>query len=143
MNALTLVGTVLTSLLAATVLTPVGAADMTHERALNAGKEPQNWLMYYGNYEGHRFSQLNQINAESVKDLKVAFSVALGGLEGAGTRHKSGNLEGTPIVEDGIMYVTNGWGVVYAFDVTSGKKAALRWKFDPETNRAWAADVAS
>src|SRR3981081_1331134 len=95
----------LASLLVATALTPVGAADMTHERALNAAKEPHNWLMYYGNYEGHRFSQLNQINTDSVKNLKVAFSVALGGLEGAGTRHKSGNLEGTPIAEDGIIYV--------------------------------------
>src|SRR3954447_1318905 len=114
--------TMLASLFVATALTPVGAADMTHDRALNAGKEPQNWLMYYGNYEGHRFSQLNQINTDSVKNLKVAFSVALGGLEGAGTRHKSGNLEGTPIVEDGIIYVPNGWGTVYAIDVTNGKR---------------------
>src|SRR5204863_765405 len=86
----------LTSLLVATALTPVFAADMTHERALSASKEPHNWLMYYGNYEGHRFSQLNQINADSVKNLKVAFSVALSGMEGAGTRNKSGNLEATP-----------------------------------------------
>src|SRR5258706_2870757 len=110
----TTAGAFLTLLLVATALTPVGAADMTHDRALNAGKEPQNWLMYYGNYEGHRFSQLNQINTDSVKNLKVAFSVALGGLEGAGTRHKSGNLEGTPIAEDGIIYVPNGWGTVYS-----------------------------
>jgi alcohol dehydrogenase (cytochrome c) len=141
MKALTLASTVLSSLLAATV-TPVGAADMTHERALNAGKEPNNWLLHYNNYEGHRFSQLKEINLDTVKNLKPVFSVALDGIEGAGARNKSGNLEATPIVEDGIMYVTNGWGVVYAYDVTSGKKAALRWKFDPETNRAWAADVA-
>ena len=142
MKALTVAGTVLVSLLAATVLTPVGAADMTHERALNAGREPHNWLLHYNNYQGHRFSQLKEINLDTVKNLKPVFSVALDGIEGAGTRNKSGNLEATPIVEDGIMYVTNGWGVVYAYDVTSGKKAALRWKFDPETNRAWAADVA-
>src|SRR5712675_1030040 len=132
----------LASLLVATTLTPVGAADMTHERALNAAKEPHNWLMYYGNYEGHRFSQLNQINADSVKNLKVAFSVALSGLESAGTRNRSGNLEATPIVEDGIMYVPNGWGNVYAIDVSSGKRGAIRWIFDPETNKAWASDVA-
>src|SRR4051794_20417056 len=141
MKALTLASTVLSSLLAATV-TPIGAADMTHERALNAGKEPHNWLLHYNNYEGHRFSQLKEINLDTVKNLKPVFSVALEGIEGAGTRNKSGNLEATPIVEDGIMYVPNGWGVVYAFDVSSGKKATLRWKFDPETNRAWAADVA-
>ena len=50
--------TTLAVLLAATMLTPAGAADMTHERALNAAKEPQNWLLHYGNYEGHRFSTL-------------------------------------------------------------------------------------
>jgi alcohol dehydrogenase (cytochrome c) len=142
MKAPTLASAVLASLLAATVLTPVGAADMTHERALNAGREPHNWLLHYNNYQGHRFSQLKEINLDTVKNLKPVFSVALEGIEGAGTRNKSGNLEATPIVEDGIMYVPNGWGVVYAFDVSSGKKATLRWKFDPETNRAWAADVA-
>src|SRR5689334_15140630 len=109
--------TLLGSLMVATALTPVGAADMTQERALNAGKEPQNWLLHYNNYEGHRFSQLKEINLDTVKNLKPVFSVALDGIEGAGARNKSGNLEATPIVEDGIMYVTNGWGVVYAYDV--------------------------
>jgi alcohol dehydrogenase (cytochrome c) len=88
----------LTSLLVATALTPVTAADMTFERALNADKEPHNWLLHHGNYQGHRFSQLKTINSDNVKDLKVAFSVALGGIEGAGTRYKHGNLEATPIV---------------------------------------------
>jgi alcohol dehydrogenase (cytochrome c) len=137
-----LAGAVLGSLLVTTALTPVQAADVTFERALNVDKEPQNWLLHHGNYQGHRFSQLKEINTETVKNLKPVFSMALGGIEGAGTRHKSGNLEATPIVEDGIMYVPNGWGVVYALDVSSGKKATIRWKFDPETNRAWAGDVA-
>ena len=43
-------------LLMASALTPVSAADMTHERALTvSSKEPQNWLMNHGNYEGYRF----------------------------------------------------------------------------------------
>jgi alcohol dehydrogenase (cytochrome c) len=108
-------------LLMGSALTPVSAADLTHERALNVGKEPQNWLLHHGNYEGHRFSQLKTINTGNVKDLKIAFSVALGGIEGAGTRYKHGNLEATPIVEDGVMYVSDGWGTVYAIDVTAGK----------------------
>ena len=132
----------LTSLLVATALTPACAADMTHERALNVAKEPQNWLLHHGNYQGHRFSALKEINAETVKNLKVAFTVGLGGHEGAGTKYKHGNLEATPIVEDGIMYVPDGWGSVYAIDLTSGKKGMFRWKFDPETNKAWAGDVA-
>jgi alcohol dehydrogenase (cytochrome c) len=130
-------------LLMASALTPVNAADMTHERALTASsKEPQNWLLHHGNYEGYRFSQLKTINSSNVKDLKIAFSVALGGMEGAGTRYKHGNLEGTPIVEDGVMYVTDGWGTVYAIDVTSGKKGAFKWRMDPKTDKAWAGDVA-
>ena len=124
------------SLLIATALTPVIAADMTHERALNVAREPQNWLLHHGNYQGHRFSGLKEINADNAKNLKMAFSVALGGFEGAGTRYKFGNLEATPLVEDGIMYVPDGWGSVYAIDMTSGKKGMFRWKFDPEIGRA-------
>ena len=40
------------------------------------------------------------------------------------------------------MYITDGWGSVYAIDVTSGKKGVISWKFDPEVDRAWAGDVA-
>ncbi len=40
------------------------------------------------------------------------------------------------------MYVPDGWGSVYAIDVSSGKKGAIKWKFDPGTDRAWAGDVA-
>ena len=138
----TFAGTLFGSLLVTTALTPVQGADMTFERALNVGNEPQNWVLHHGNYQGHRFSQLREINAENVKNLKPVFSMALDGVEGAGTRNKSGNLEATPIVEDGILYVPIGWGVVYALDVSSGKKATIRWKFDPQTNRAWAGDVA-
>ena len=129
-------------LLVTIALTPLKAADMTFERALNAGNEPQNWILHHGNYQGHRFSQLKEINTETVKNLKVAFTVALGGFEGAGTRYKFGDLEATPIVEDGVIYVPDGWGTVYAIDVSSGKKGMFKWRFDPQTNKAWAGDVA-
>ena len=142
MRTLSLAGTLMSSLLLATALTPARAADMTFERALNVEKEPQNWLLHHGNYQGHRFSALKEINADTVKNLKVAFTVALGGFEGGGTRYKFGNLEATPIVEDGVMYVPDGWGSVYAIDVSNGKKGTFRWKFDPGTDKAWAGDVA-
>src|SRR5271156_2716680 len=57
------------SLLLTTALTPVGAADMTNERALNPQREPQNWILHHGNYQGHRFSPLTDIDAETVKNL--------------------------------------------------------------------------
>ena len=40
------------------------------------------------------------------------------------------------------MYVTDGWGSVYAIDVSSGKKGEIKWKFDPGVDRVWAGDVA-
>jgi alcohol dehydrogenase (cytochrome c) len=142
MRTTTLAGTLMSALLLATALTPLRAADMTFERALNVDKEPQNWLLHHGNYQGHRFSTLKEINTDTVKNLKVAFTVALGGFEGGGNRYKFGDLEATPIVEDGTMYVPDGWGSVYAIDVSSGRKGAFRWKFDPAIDKAWAGDVA-
>jgi alcohol dehydrogenase (cytochrome c) len=129
------------SLLMATALTPARAADMTNERALNPQREPQNWILHHGNYQGYRFSQLKEINADTVKNLKPVFTVALSGFQNGG-RYAHGNLEATPIVEDGIMYVPDGWGSVYAIDVTAGKKGVIKWKMDPGTDRAWAGDVA-
>src|SRR5262245_14206093 len=66
-------GAVTGALLAATALTPARAADMTNDRALNPQREPQNWILHHGNYQGHRFSLLKEINAETVKNLKPAF----------------------------------------------------------------------
>jgi alcohol dehydrogenase (cytochrome c) len=129
------------ALLIATALSPVSAADMTNERALNPLREPQNWILHHGNYEGHRFSQLKEINTETVKNLKLVLTVALSGFQSGG-RYPHGNLEATPLVEDGIMYVPDGWGSVYAIDLTAGKKAVIKWKMDPGTDRAWAGDVA-
>jgi alcohol dehydrogenase (cytochrome c) len=129
------------SLLMATALTPARAADMTNERALNPQREPQNWILHHGNYQGHRFSALKEINADTVKNLKPVFTVALSGFQSGG-RYAFGNLEATPIVEDGVMYVPDGWGSVYAIDVTAGKKGVIKWKMDPGTDRAWAGDVA-
>jgi alcohol dehydrogenase (cytochrome c) len=128
-------------LLMASALTPARAADMTNERALNPQREPQNWILHHGNYQGHRFSLLKEINTETVRNLKPAFTVALGGFQSGG-RYAFGNLEATPLVEDGIMYVPDGWGSVYAIDVSAGKKGVIKWKMDPGTDRAWAGDVA-
>ena len=129
------------SLLMAAALMPAGAADMTQERALNPQREPQNWILHHGNYQGHRFSVLTDIDTNTVKNLKPAFTVALSGFQSGG-RYAFGNLEATPLVEDGIMYVPDGWGSVYAIDLTSGKRGVIRWKMDPGVDRAWAGDVA-
>jgi alcohol dehydrogenase (cytochrome c) len=116
-------------------------ADMTFERALNADLEPQNWLLHHKNYQGHRFSALREINADTVGTLRLAFTVGLGGLQGGG-RYANGDLEATPLVDGGMMYIPDGWGAVYAIDVSSGKKGEIKWKFDPGVDRVWAGDVA-
>jgi len=141
MNIKSMIGAFAGSLLIATALTPVRAADVTNDRLLNPQREPQNWILHHGNYQGHRYSLLKEINTDTVKNLKPAFTVALSGFQSGG-RYAHGNLEATPLVEDGIMYVPDGWGSVYAIDVTAGKKGVIKWKMDPGTDRAWAGDVA-
>jgi alcohol dehydrogenase (cytochrome c) len=141
MKAKTLAGTLVGSFLLSTVLTPLRAADVTNERLLNPQREPQNWILNHGNYQGHRFSLLKEIDTDAVKNLKLAYTVALGGYQSGG-RYAHGALEATPLVEDGIMYVPDGWGSVYAIDLTAGRKGVFKWKMDPGTDRAWAGDVA-
>ncbi|HEX9587125.1 MAG TPA: hypothetical protein VGA15_05210 [Bradyrhizobium sp.] len=82
---------------------PARAADeVTHDRLLNADKEPGNWLLHHKNFSATRFSSLKDINRDNVKNLKVAWTMHLGGVEGGGI-WTHGGLEGTPIVENGFM----------------------------------------
>jgi alcohol dehydrogenase (cytochrome c) len=99
------------------------AADVTYQRLLD--HEPQNWLMNHHDYGSHRFSALDAINKANVKNLRLAFAVALGGTTG------NENLTATPLVDDGFMYVPDAWGVVYKIDVRSGKSGDIIWKMDP------------
>jgi alcohol dehydrogenase (cytochrome c) len=99
------------------------AADVTYERLLNP--EPQNWLMNHHDFSSQRYSALNAINRDNVKNLKLAFSVALGGTSA------NEYVEATPLVDDGFMYITDFWGVVYKIDVRSGENGRIVWKMDP------------
>jgi len=58
---------------------PAIAADVTAERLANADKEPQNWLMNHRTYDAQRYSPLDKINKTTVRNLKLAYSVAIGG----------------------------------------------------------------
>src|ERR1700743_3006844 len=117
---------------AITGLSPACADDVTPQRLLNADKEPGNWLLHHKDFSATRFSSLNEINAGNVRNLKVAWTMQLGGVEGGGI-WTHGGLEGTPIVENGFMYVTDGWGSVYKIDAHGGK-GTLLWKMDPKTD---------
>ncbi|MET4518425.1 PQQ-dependent dehydrogenase, methanol/ethanol family [Bradyrhizobium sp. I1.7.5] len=117
------------------------ASDETSEkRLLNATQETSNWLHHHRDYTAQRYSPLNQINRNTVKGLHVAWTMALGGIEGGGI-WSHGGLEGTPIVENGFMYVTDGWGSVYKIDLHGGS-GNLIWKMDPKTDHDWAGAIA-
>src|SRR6478672_6931431 len=111
------------------------AADVTTQRLMNADKEPQNWLMVNKDYSSHRYSELDQINKDNVKNLHVAFTVALGGVNGVGFNPLGGH-QSTPLVNDGFMYVVDGWGAVYRIDVRDPMNARVTWVMDPGVNKA-------
>ena len=60
----------------------------------------------------------------------MMFTVGLSGMQSGG-KYAFGNLEGTPIVEDGMIYVTDGWGSVYKIDATSGRKGMSFGRWTP------------
>jgi PQQ-dependent dehydrogenase (methanol/ethanol family) len=93
-------------------------------RLRSADDDAANWLMYGRTHDGHRFSPLQQINAETVADLGLAWSLELDTTRG---------LESTPLVYDGVIYTTSSWSIVYAIDARTGQ---LLWTYDPEVPRA-------
>src|SRR5260370_14649339 len=97
---------------------PAMAADVTPDRLLNADNEPQNWLMNHRTYDGQRFSPLARINRDTVRNLKLAYAVPLGG--GAGNECSNA----TPLAEHGFLYVTDSWNVLYKIDTRSATLAA-------------------
>ena len=112
------------SMLAAAI--PATAAEVTPQRLLNPDKEPQNWLMNHRSYDGQRFSPLARINKGNIKGLRLAYAVPLGGSAGLEVIHA------TPLVEDGFLYITDGWGVLYKIDVTSGDVGRVVWRMEPK-----------
>jgi alcohol dehydrogenase (cytochrome c) len=123
-----------TTMLASTSLSAL-AADVTPQRLANPDKEPQNWLMVNKDYSSHRYSELDQINKDNVKNLHVAFTVALGGVNGVGIMALGGH-QSTPLVNDGFMYIVDGFGAVYRVDVRDPADARITWLMDPGTNKA-------
>jgi quinohemoprotein ethanol dehydrogenase len=80
----------------------------------------RDWLSYGLDYAETRFSRLRQINADNVGVLGLAWSYNLESTRG---------VEATPLVVDGIMYVTASWSVVHAVDARTGKRL---WTYDPK-----------
>jgi alcohol dehydrogenase (cytochrome c) len=116
------------------------ADEVTPDKLIKADADPNDWLTHHKDYSAQRFSPLDQINKDNVKNLHVAWTLQLGGIEGGGI-WSHGGLEGTPIVQSGYMYVTDGWGSVYKIDTRGGQGKVL-WKMDPKTDHDWAGAIA-
>jgi quinohemoprotein ethanol dehydrogenase len=97
------------------------AAAVDAARMQAADREPGNWLSHGRTYDEQRFSPLQKIDAGNVKTLGLAWAFDIP------TAHRG--QESTPLVVDGVMYVTGAWSKVYALDAKTG---ALRWSFDPK-----------
>jgi len=84
----------------------------------------EEWPSYGLDYSETRFSKLSQISTDNVARLGLAWTYDLGSTRG---------VEATPLVVDGIMYVTASWSVVHAINVRTGKQL---WTFDPQVPRS-------
>ena len=84
----------------------------------------RDWPSYGLDYAETRHSRLAKITTDNVKDLGLVWSYDLESTRG---------VEATPVVVDGVMYVTASWSIVHAIDVRTGKRL---WVFDPQVDRS-------
>nr|ADI23847.1 glucose dehydrogenase [uncultured gamma proteobacterium HF4000_48E10] len=97
--------------------TPV-FSPVTWERLVNAADEPHNWLMYSGTLDSKRFSGLDQIHNRNVGELELKWSHQIRQLDRAET---------TPLVVDGVMFITESPSNVVAVDAATGRPF---WRYD-------------
>jgi alcohol dehydrogenase (cytochrome c) len=102
-------------------------AQVTPDQLLHSSETPSNWLQYSATYDGHRFSSLSQINRDNVSHLaaKWIFQSPVPGF-----------FENTPLVVDGIMYVSAQDNTAYALDARTGRRLWSYKRTLPEKIRA-------
>ena len=96
------------------------AAQVPYQRIVRADDAPADWLTYSGNYSSHRFSRLDQVNGSNIRLLRPAWIYQV--------RHPTGTVQTSPIVADGIMYVTEPGSGVTALDARTGRPI---WAYTP------------
>jgi alcohol dehydrogenase (cytochrome c) len=104
---------------------PDVASAVDFQRLVRARNDPSNWLTYHGAYDAQRYSALDSINARNVKDLRVAW-VMQAGVIGLIATPATYSFEATPIVVDGVMYVSGWDGYVWALDAATG---TMFWRY--------------
>src|SRR5262245_51362164 len=88
------------------------SAQVTSDRLRRAADEPQNWLTYSGTYSGQRYSPLRQIDPTNVKNLEMQWLFQA---------QVAGSWESSPLVDAGIMYLTQRPNDVVALDAKTGR----------------------
>ena len=91
---------------------------VTNESLINSDAQPQNWLHYSGNYSSQRYSGLDQVNAGNASQLEMQWAFQLRALDRAET---------TPLVVDGVMFVTEAPSNVIALDARTGEQY---WRYN-------------
>ncbi|MYD86529.1 MAG: PQQ-dependent dehydrogenase, methanol/ethanol family [Acidobacteria bacterium] len=91
---------------------------VTWERLLNAADEPENWLMYSGTLDSKRYSRLDQIHNRNVGNLELKWAYQIPEIDRAET---------TPLVVDGVMFVTEAPSNVVALDAATGRQY---WRYN-------------
>ncbi len=99
------------------------AADVDEAKIIANAKVGKEWPSNALDYAATRFSRLKKIDTNNVGKLGLAWAYPLESTRG---------IEATPIVVNGVMYVTAPWAVVHAIDVRTGKRL---WTYDPQTPR--------
>ena len=118
-------------LLAFSLVALVGAlslrlhAQVTPQRLAAASSEPQNWLTYSGGYYSQRYSPLDQITPANVKNLKLQWVYQ---------SPVAGNWQTSPLVVDGVMYLTQRLNDVVALDPTTGRVFWM-YRYTPAQDR--------
>src|SRR5271167_3886177 len=112
--------TVLGLLLSSAVSVRAADPEIDHLLQSPVGKD---WVTNGGNLTNHRYSTLNQIDTRNVKQLKGAWMTRLKG-SGFGGKY---SFEGTPLVKDGVMYISTGNDDVFALNAKTGEILWERW----------------
>jgi alcohol dehydrogenase (cytochrome c) len=99
-------------------LATLAVAQVPYARLVNAEREPDNWLSYSGAYHAQRFSPLKQITPANAAQLKVAWVYQM---------RDRGRLQVSPVVVDGVMYITEPPARVTALDARTGR-ALWTWQ---------------
>ena len=115
--------TTIYSLSTAALLTCASAYGVSANDDLQKlASDPKNWAMPTGDYANTRYSTLDQINKDNVKDLQVKWTFSTGVLRGH---------EGGPLVIGDVMYVHTPFpNIVYALDLKNDGK--ILWKYEPK-----------